>query len=83
MEARPLLNVPVLKNLRELRPYHTQDQFSLPSVTRLTISVLRISLNFSFLSSVYLAMYCYFKDKLVIAHLYFGRVFVQVFSPIQ
>lgn len=42
MEARPLLNVPVLKNLRELRPYHTQDQFSLPSVTRLTISVLRI-----------------------------------------
>lgn len=42
MEARPLLNVPVLKNLRELRPYHTQDQISLPSVTRLTISVLRI-----------------------------------------
>lgn len=42
-----------------------------------------ISLNFYFLSSVYLAMYCYFKDKLVIAHLYFGRVFVQVFSPIQ
>ena len=42
MEARALLNVPVLKNLRKLCPYHTQDQFSLPSVTRLTISVLRI-----------------------------------------
>ena len=42
-----------------------------------------ISLNFSFLSPVYLAMYCYYKDKLVIALLYFERVYVQVFSPIQ
>ena len=42
-----------------------------------------ISLNFSFLSPVYLAMYCYYKDKVVIALLYFERVYVQVFSPIQ
>lgn len=60
----------------------TSYNFSLENLVRNETKYI-ISLNFSFLSSVYSAMYCYFKDKLVIAHLYFGRVFVQVFSPIQ